>query len=65
MHFDDEKFEIMYNNIEDIHNTLIKNEVSYSGLCGMEEALKKVESMFGEDTTIKQAIYELDLIKRM
>lgn len=65
MHFDDEKFEIMYNNIEEIHNTLIKNEVSYSGLCGMEEALKKVESMFGEDTTIKQAIYELDLIKRM
>ena len=65
MHFDDEKFEIMYNNIEDIHNTLIKNEVSYSGLCGMEEALKKVQSMFGEDITVNKALYELDLIKRM
>lgn len=65
MHFDDEKFEIMYNNIKDIHNTLIKNEVSYSGLCGMEEALKKVQSMFGEDITVNKALYELDLIKRM
>lgn len=65
MYLDDEKFEIMFNNIEEIHNTLIKNEISYSGLCGMEEALKKVESMFGEETTIKQALYELDLIKRM
>lgn len=64
MYFDDEKFEIMYNNIEEIHNCLIKNGISYEGLSGIEDALKKVQSMFG-DITIEKALYELDLIKRM
>lgn len=65
MYFDDEKFEIMYRNIEEIHDSLIKNGISYEGLSGMEEALNKVESMFGKDITIEKALYELDLIKRM
>ena len=65
MYFDDEKIEIMYRNIEEIHDKLIKNGLTYEGLSGMEEALEKVGSMFGKDITIEKALYELDLIKRM
>lgn len=65
MYLDDEKFEIMYRNIEEIHDNLIKNDVTYEGICGMEAALNKVKSMFGKDISVQKALEELDIIKRM
>lgn len=65
MYLDDERLEIMYNNIEEIHHALIKNGITYEGIEGMTEALNKVKSMFGPDITVDKALYELDLIKRI